>query len=59
MTIKKRYKILAKIKTHTSPLCELTYEKVGTLIKETNAFYVFDSFRVKKSTVICITEVIA
>lgn len=58
MNILKRYKVSAKIKTHTQPLCELTYEKIGTLIKETKSFYFFDSFRVKKSTVISIQEVI-
>ena len=58
MTLKKRYKISAKIKTHTNPLCELTYEKIGILVKETKSFYFFDSFRVKKSTVTSIQEVI-
>ena len=58
MTPNKFYKIIAKIKTHTSPLCELTYERVGKFIKETNAFYVFENFKVTKHTVKSIQEVI-
>lgn len=58
MKTNKLYKISAKIKTHTNPLCELLYEKIGILVKETKSFYFFDSFRVKKSTVTSIQEVI-
>ena len=58
MTIHKQYKILATIKTHTKPLSELTYERMGILLKETKCFYIFDKFRVKKSTIINMQEVI-
>ena len=58
MKIGKRYKVTAKIKTHTKPLCELIYEKIGTFVKETKAFYVFDNFRVNKANVLHIHEVL-
>ena len=47
-----RYKITATIKLHTSPLRLLTYDKTGRFVKETEQYLIFDSFRVKKSTVI-------
>ncbi len=57
MTTHKQYKITVKIKVHTSPLYELIYERIGTLLKETQAYYVFNGFRVRKANVMNIQEV--
>lgn len=53
-----QYKITIKIKTHTSPLYELIYDRIGKFIKETSAYYVFDGFRVNKANVMNIQEVV-
>ena len=58
MKIGKRYKAMIKIKVHTKPLRYLIYEKVGTFVKETKFYYVFDLFRVNKANVINIQEVL-
>ena len=58
MKIHKRYRITVKVKTHTKPLQELIYEKVGVLIRESKSYYIFDWFRVKKSNVIDFNEVL-
>ena len=52
-----RYKVTVKIKVYTSPLREIIYEKVGTFVKESSSFYIFDAFRVRKANVIEIQEV--
>ena len=57
MKLHTKYKVTVKIKIHTSPLREIIYEKVGTFVKESSSFYIFDTFRVKKSNVIEIQEV--
>lgn len=51
------YNITIKIKLHTSPLRELIYDKTGTFLGETKSYYVFEGFRVRKSTVVGIQEV--
>lgn len=51
------YRVTRKIKTHTSPLREVTYDEVGRFKKETSKMFIFDSFKVKKSTIICINLV--
>lgn len=48
------YKVTRQIKTHTSPLRTVTYDEVGRFVKETSNMLVFDTFRVKKSTIISI-----
>jgi hypothetical protein len=58
MNIHTRYKVTIKIKLHTRPLRELTYEKVGKLIKETSKCYIFEEFQVRKTNVIEIQEVV-
>ena len=50
------YRIKARLKLHTSPLKILEYEKEGKFIRETDRFYVFDEFMVKKLNVISITH---
>ncbi len=46
------YQVTRKIKTHTSPLRTVTYDEVGRFVKETSNMLIFDTFRVKKSTII-------
>ena len=58
MIINTRYAVSVKIKLHTSPLRELVYDKEGVFIKETGSYYVFEDFRVRKSNVIKIREVV-
>ena len=58
MIINARYTITVKIKLHTSPLRELIYEKDGVFIKETDSYYMFEGFRVRKTNVIKIREVV-
>ena len=52
------YKVTIKIKVHIKPLREIIYEKIGVFIKETNTNYIFDTFRVRKTNVAMIQEVI-
>ena len=52
------YKVTLRIKVHTSPLREITYDKIGMFVKETDKSYVFDDFHTRKSTVVKIEEVI-
>lgn len=46
------YLVTRKIKIHTTPLRTVTYDEVGRFVKETSHMYIFDTFRVKKSTII-------
>ena len=52
------YKLTIKVKLHTSPLFERVFDKVGKFVKETSKCYIFEDFRVKKSNVMSIEEVI-
>ena len=56
MKTNKPYKITKRIKIHTSPLVEVEIVKTGLFMKETAKSYIFDDFRVCKSTVIDIEE---
>lgn len=56
MTVHKRYKITKRIKLHKSPLYEAEVVKCGHFLKETPCSYIFDDFRVNKSTVVNIEE---
>ena len=56
MTVSKPYKVTKKIKLHTNPLREEEIIKEGIFMKETAKTYIFDDFRVNKSTVIKIEE---
>lgn len=55
MTFNAPYKVTCKIKTHTSPLHELIFDRVGRFVKETPHSYVFDTFAVRKNTVLMFT----
>ena len=57
MKIHTRYNVTVKIKLHTSPLRELTYDKDGIFVKETGSFYKFEGFRIRKANVVKIREV--
>lgn len=46
------YQVTRQIKTHTSPLRLVVYDETGKFVKETSSMFIFDSFRVKKSTII-------
>ena len=52
-----RYNLTVKIKLHTSPLRELTYDKDGVFVRESGSYYIFEGFRVRKANVIKIQEV--
>ena len=56
MTTHNPYKVTKKIKLHTNPLREAEIIKEGVFMKETAKSYIFDDFRVNKSTVIKIEE---
>lgn len=45
------YKVTRKIKTHTSPLRVITYDEEGRFVKESSSMLIFDSFKVRKSTI--------
>ena len=57
MKINTRYNVTVKIKLHVSPLRELIYDKNGVFVRESNSYYIFDCFRVRKANVIEIQEV--
>lgn len=57
MKVHTRYNVTVKIKLHTSPLRELTYDREGIFSKETDSFYIFEGFRIRKSNVVKIREV--
>lgn len=56
MTVCRPYKVTKKIKLHTKPLVEEEIIKTGLFLKETAKSYIFDDFKVRKSTVIKIEE---
>jgi hypothetical protein len=56
LTAHKPYKVTKKIKLHTKPLREELIVKTGVFVRETTKSYIFDGFRVAKSTVIGIEE---
>ena len=47
-----RYMLTIKIKLHTSPLKTLEYEREGKFVKESQSYFIFDGFRVRKANVI-------
>ncbi len=57
MTFNKLYRVTKRIKLHTSPLYEADVVQEGRFIKETSKYYVFDSFRVQKTTLMNVEEI--
>lgn len=53
----KKYTIAKKIKIHTKPLTEVLVEQTGIFIKQTDAYYIFLGFRVRKACTVLIKEV--
>ena len=56
MTRGKEYEVTKRIKLHTKPLVEEEIVKTGLFLKETDKSFIFDDFKVSKSTVIKIEE---
>lgn len=52
----KQYVVTKQIKLHTNPLRTAQIQMVGTFVKETDNYYVFEAFRVRKANVIKIAE---
>lgn len=47
-----KYEIIKKIKIHTKPTIFIDVRMEGIFVKETNNYYVFDSFKVRKENVV-------
>ena len=54
LTPNKTYSITKKIKIHTKPLTEVFVTQTGTFVKQTNSYFIFRGFKVRKS---CVTQV--
>ena len=52
----KIYRITKRIKLHTKPLYEADITLTGRYVRESQNFYIFDTFKVKKANVIKIVE---
>lgn len=53
----KVYTIVKKIKIHTKPLCEVVDPQTGLFVKQTDSYYIFRGFKVRKECVVQIEEV--
>lgn len=51
MTPNKTYTVTKRIKIHTKPLAEIDVPMTGLFVKETDAYYIFRGFKVRKSVV--------
>ena len=52
MQVGKIYKITKRIKVHTNPEREVDVSLIGMFAKETESYYCFDKFRVRKANVV-------
>jgi len=52
----KVYEITKRIKLHTKPLYEADIMLTGRYVRESQNWYIFDRFKVKKANVIKIVE---
>ena len=52
----KIYRITKRIKLHTKPLYEADITLTGRYVRESQNFYIFDTFKVKKANAIKIVE---
>ena len=57
MTAGKTYKITKRIKIHTKPICTVEVIQTGVFVKETEKYYVFNGFRVRKDVVTVIKQI--
>ena len=58
MIERESYKVTSEIKIHTKPLHTVRFDRTGIFKKETPSYYIFDTFRVRKANVVCITKVL-
>lgn len=56
MKIGETYKVTKHIKLHTKPLCEADVSITGRFVKETESYYYFDRFRVRKANIVEIVK---
>ena len=52
----KTYTVTKKIKIHTSPLVEVVIPQTGLFVKQTDSYYIFRGFKVRKNCVVSIKE---
>lgn len=52
MKIGETYKVTKHIKLHTKPLREADVSITGRFVKETESYYCFDWFRVRKANIV-------
>ena len=53
----KVYTVEKEIKIHTKPLCTVIVPQTGAFVKQTDSYFVFRGFRVRKDCVVQIAEV--
>lgn len=58
MIVNETYKVISEITLHTKPRRTLRMDRVGVFKKETPAYWVFDTFRVRKANVVRITKIL-
>lgn len=56
MKIGETYKVTKHIKLHTKPLHETDVSITGRFVKETESYYYFDWFRVRKANIVEIVK---
>lgn len=56
MKIGETYKVTKLIKLHTKPLRETNVSITGRFVKETESYYCFDWFRVRKANIVEIVK---
>ena len=57
MTAGKKYKITKRIKIHTKPIRTVEIIQTGVFVKETEKYYVFNGFRVRKDVATVIEQI--
>ena len=57
MTAGKKYKITKRIKIHTKPTYTVEVTQAGVFVKETEKYYVFNDFKVRKDVVTVIEQI--
>ena len=57
MTVGKKYRVVKRVKIHTSPLVMADIVNEGIFVKETDKSWVFDDFRIRKSCLLSAEEI--
>jgi phage-related protein len=52
MKVNNTYTVTKRIKLHTKPLVEGELVKTGKFLRETNTYYIFDTFKAIKTNII-------